>query len=68
MSKALDVMSVAELDALIDKARQVRDDTRERRRKELKAEVEAKLRSEAFMGRRGTGRSSGLETYAAEVI
>ena len=48
MSKVLDEMSVAELDALIEKARQVREDTRERRRKELKAEVESKLKSEGF--------------------
>ena len=48
MSKDLSGLSVAELDALIAKAQSVRADTRERRRLELKAEIESRLKTEGF--------------------
>ena len=41
-------MSVHELDALIERARTVREETRDRRRVELKAEIEGKLKTEGF--------------------
>ena len=43
MREKFDGLTVAELDALIAKANEVRDETRERRRKELRAEI-AELR------------------------
>ena len=48
MSKDLEHLSVAELDALIERARTVREETRDRRRVELKAEIEGKLKTEGF--------------------
>ncbi|MBK9080474.1 MAG: H-NS histone family protein [Hyphomicrobium sp.] len=48
MREKLDGLSVAELDALIANASEVRDATRERRRKELRTEIEARLKSEGF--------------------
>lgn len=48
MPKDLEGLSVAELDALIATAQAVRDDTRERRRQELKAGIEATLKAEGF--------------------
>lgn len=51
-------MSVAELDALIAKARTVREETREKRRQELKSEIEARLKDEGF---------SALEVLGAKV-
>lgn len=48
MTTALEDMSVAELDALIAEASRKRDETREKRRKELKAEIETKIRVEGF--------------------
>ena len=41
-------MSVHELDGLIERARTVREETRDRRRVELKAEIEGKLKTEGF--------------------
>lgn len=48
MSQDLERMSVPELDALIERARIVREETRDRRRGELKSEIEGKLKSEGF--------------------
>jgi DNA-binding protein H-NS len=48
MSGTLDAMSVAELDALIGQATKAREETRERRRRELKSEIEARLKHEGF--------------------
>ena len=48
MSKDLERMSVPELDALIVRAQLVREETRDRRRTELKSEIEGKLKSEGF--------------------
>jgi DNA-binding protein H-NS len=48
MPKTLDGLTVHELDALIIKAQAVRQETRERRRGELKAEIEGKLKAEGF--------------------
>ena len=48
MTTALEDMSVAELDELIAEASRKRDATRERRRKELKAEIETKVKAEGF--------------------
>ena len=44
----LDGLTVQELDALIAKAHLVRQETRERRRGELKGEIEGKLKAEGF--------------------
>jgi DNA-binding protein H-NS len=44
----LNNMTVAELDALIERARSVREETRERRRIELKCELEQRLKGEGF--------------------
>lgn len=41
-------MTVAELDALIERAQGVREETRERRRIELKSELEQRLKDEGF--------------------
>ncbi len=41
-------LTVAELKTLIAEASRARDETRERRRKELRAEIEAWLKSEGF--------------------
>jgi DNA-binding protein H-NS len=41
-------MTVSELDALIAKAQTVREETREKRRLELKVEFEARLKDEGF--------------------
>ncbi len=51
-------MSVAELDALISKAQCVRQETREKRRLELKGEFEARLKEEGF---------SAIEVLGAKV-
>ena len=48
MAKELQGMSVHELDGLIERARTVREETRDRRRVELKAEIEGKLKTEGF--------------------
>lgn len=48
MRERLDGLSVAELEAIIATASEVRDETRERRRKELRSEIEARLKSEGF--------------------
>lgn len=48
MREKLDGLSVAELEALIATASEVRDETRERRRKELRSEIEARLKVEGF--------------------
>ena len=48
MPRDLETMSVAELDALIERARIVRQENRDRRRFELKDEIEGKLKSEGF--------------------
>lgn len=48
MPKDLETMSVAELDALIERAGVLREETRDRRRVELKQEIEVKLKSEGF--------------------
>lgn len=48
MAKDIERMSLAELDALIEHAQEVRDATRARRKQELKAELEAKLKAEGF--------------------
>ena len=48
MPRDLETMSVAELDALIERARVARQETRDRRRFELKDEIEGKLKSEGF--------------------
>lgn len=48
MSASLQGLSVAELDALIERAQLVRQETRERRRQELKREIEGKLKAEGF--------------------
>jgi DNA-binding protein H-NS len=48
MPKTLDGLTVHELDALIVKAQAVRQETRERRRGELKMEIEGKLKAEGF--------------------
>ncbi len=42
-------MTVAELDALIERARIAREETRERRRIELKSELEQRLKDEGFL-------------------
>lgn len=41
-------MTVSELDALIAKAQSVREETRERRRLEIKSEFEKRLKDEGF--------------------
>lgn len=48
MAKDMERMSVAELDALIEHAQEVREATRNKRRQELKAEIETKLKTEGF--------------------
>ena len=48
MPKTLDGLTVHELDALIVKAQAARQETRERRRGELKVEIESKLKAEGF--------------------
>jgi DNA-binding protein H-NS len=48
MSKSLEGLSVSELDQLIERAQTVRQETRDRRRHELKAEIETKLKVEGF--------------------
>ena len=48
MSQKFEGLSVAELDRLIAEAKAVREDTRERRRRELRSEIEAKLKLEGF--------------------
>lgn len=48
MSRSLQGLSVAELDKLIAEAQSIREDTRERRRRELRSEIEARLRNEGF--------------------
>lgn len=48
MPVKLDGLSVAELDQLIATAKTVREDTRERRRRELRTEIETKLKDEGF--------------------
>jgi DNA-binding protein H-NS len=54
----LKTMTVAELDALIEQARSVREETRERRRIELKSELEQRLKGEGF---------SAIEVLGAKV-
>lgn len=58
MATDLKSLSVAELDALIEQARTVREETREQRRGELKAEIERRLKDEGF---------SALEVLGAKV-
>lgn len=48
MRDKLQGLSVAELEKLIAEASDVRDETRERRRKELKTEIEGRLKAEGF--------------------
>lgn len=48
MPTDLQNMTVAELDALIERAQTTRDATRERRRQDLKSEIEKKLKEEGF--------------------
>jgi DNA-binding protein H-NS len=48
MPKTLEGLSVSELDQLIERAQSVRKETRDRRRHELKAEIETKLKDEGF--------------------
>ena len=48
MPTDLQNLSVAELDALIERAHAVRETTRERRRLDLKTEIEKKLKDEGF--------------------
>jgi DNA-binding protein H-NS len=48
MPTDLQKMTVAELDALIERAHEVRETTRERRRLDLKTEIETKLKGEGF--------------------
>lgn len=48
MREKWDGLTVAELDALIAKASEFRDETRERRRKELRSEIEERLKAEGF--------------------
>lgn len=48
MAKDMERMSVAELDALIEHAQEVREATRSKRRQELKNEIESKLKAEGF--------------------
>lgn len=48
MREKLEGLSVAELEKLIAEASRARDETRERRRKELKTEIEARLKDEGF--------------------
>ena len=48
MAAQLQSMSVRELDALIEQASAQRQETRERRRLELKDEIEGKLKAEGF--------------------
>ena len=47
MSALSKVCRVAELDKLIERAQSIREDTRERRRRELRSEIEARLRTKA---------------------
>ncbi len=58
MLRDLETMSVTELDALIERARVARQETRDRRRLELKDEIEGKLKSEGF---------SAIEVLGAKV-
>lgn len=48
MANELKGKSVAELDAWIETAKTIRQETRERRRMELKDEIENKLKAEGF--------------------
>lgn len=48
MPKSLEGLSVSELDQLIERAQSVRRETRDRRRHELKTEIETKLKDEGF--------------------
>ena len=48
MSRSLQGLTVDELDRLIAEAQVVREETREKRRKALRAEFEQRLRSEGF--------------------
>ena len=48
MSTDLTKLTVAELDALIERAQAVREETREQRRAELKLELEQRLKDEGF--------------------
>ena len=48
MSTDLKTLSVAELDALIERAKTVREETRTQRRLELKGELERRLKDEGF--------------------
>ena len=58
MAADLKSMTVGELDALIARAQSVREETRERRRAELKTELEQRLREEGF---------SAIEVLGAKV-
>ena len=58
MPRDFETMSVAELDALIERARVARQEARDRRRVELKDEIEGKLKSEGF---------SAIEVLGAKV-
>lgn len=48
MSRTFDDLTVAELETLIVEASRARDETRERRRKELRTEIETRLKAEGF--------------------
>ena len=48
MSTDLKNLSVAELDALIERAKTVREETRTQRRLELRSELEQRLKDEGF--------------------
>lgn len=48
MASNLSKMTVAELDALIEAARSAREETREKRRLEIKTEFESRLKEEGF--------------------
>ena len=48
MSTDLKTLSVAELDALIERAKTVREETRTQRRLELRSEFERRLKDEGF--------------------
>lgn len=58
MATDLKKLTVAELDALIEHAQSVREETRERRRAELKSELEQRLKDEGF---------SAIEVLGAKV-
>lgn len=66
MSETFKDLSVAQLDDLIAEASKVRQETRERRRKELKAEIEGKLKREGFTVAEVLGPARKAETLPAK--